>query len=122
MGETGIEIRAVMTGGTKLQGKFLHLVHLDGLNVAGLEMVINLDGKERREPLYESHFLPCAPGDHDLVIAWESPVGRKLIHGMSERKLKVHVDAGQVALVEYTPGDQLGNAFSKVALAGSRPA
>jgi hypothetical protein len=122
MGQTGIEIHAIMTGATKLQGKLLKLVGFEGLNVAGLEMVITVDGAEKREVLYEAHFVPCTPGEHNLAIAWAGGPMTNFIKKMSTRSLSVQVPEGQVAIVEYTPGDQIGNSFAKVATAGTRPA
>ncbi|HEX4403234.1 MAG TPA: hypothetical protein VH560_00295 [Polyangia bacterium] len=122
MGETGIEIHAVMTGATRLRGKLLALVGLETLSVGGLDMLITVDDAARTEPLYEAHFVACAPGEHELSIAWTGgPLG-ETIRRMSERHVKVTVPEGQVAIVEYTPGDQIGNMFSKVAAAGTRPA
>jgi hypothetical protein len=122
MGQTGIEIHAIMTGATRLQGKLLKLVGFENLNIAGLEMVITLDDIPRTEPLYEAHFVPCAPGDHQLSIAWTGGPLSEQIRRMSDRHIVVTVPEGQVAIVEYKPGDQLGNMFSKVHAAGTRPA
>ncbi len=122
MGQTGIEIHAIMTGATRLQGKLLKLVGFENLNVAGLEMVIHLDGNEHREALYEAHFVPCSPGEHQLSVAWGGGPLDAYIQKKSDRHLAVHVREGEVAIVEYTPGDQIGNWFSKIAAAGTRPA
>jgi hypothetical protein len=125
MGATGIEIHALLSTISKIVGKLLEKVHLEGILTAGdAQMVIVLDGVERREPLYEAHFVPCEPGDHELKISWE-PFGPTLgaaYRVASARTLSVRVEPGQVAIVEYMPGDQPGNIFSHASVAGSRPA
>lgn len=120
MGATGIEIHAIQSEITRTFNKLLSkVVNIDGVPSLGL-LVINLDGEERRESLYEAHFVPCPPGDHELELSWAYMEGLRVLP--SRRKLKVHVPVGHVAIVEYTPGDQPDNWFSKIAYAGSRPA
>ena len=126
MGHTGIEIHALLSTLSKVVGKLLEKVHLEKLMTAAgdVQMVIVLDGVERRESLYEAHFVPCDPGEHELKISWE-PFGPTLgaaYRAASARTLKVTVEPGQVTIVEYMPGDQPGNIFSHAKIAGTRPA
>jgi hypothetical protein len=120
MATTGIEIHAIESEITRsirrTIGKLLSL-KLEGTKLG--QLVISVDGEERRETLYEAHFVPCEPGDHELEVTWAYAAG--LTVGPSRRKLKVHVPEGHVAMVEYTPGDQPDNWFSKIAYVGSRP-
>jgi hypothetical protein len=126
MAQTGIEIHALLTTASRVVGRLLQKIHLGALlQAAGdVQMVITLDGVERKEPLYEAHFVACEPGEHELKIAWEpyGPTLGAVARKASARTLQVTVEPGQVAIVEYMPGDQLGNMFSKAHLAGSRPA
>jgi hypothetical protein len=129
MGTEGIEIQAKLSAISRVVGRLMSAAHLDHLLKASadsmkLTMVITLDGVERREPLYEAHFVPCEPGVHQLTIAWEElgPTMGAGIRKLSSRSVEITVEPGKVAVLEYMPGDQPGNIFSHLSVMASRPA
>jgi hypothetical protein len=116
-GKTGIVVHAGMATGTRIAGKLLAALHLDGFAAAkakNAKMVITVDGVERREPFYEAHLVECAPGEHEVTVAvlhehevlpiGQIPVPDKRQIAFSSRTVRVTVATGEVTHLTYTPG------------------
>jgi hypothetical protein len=108
-----------LTPGQKVIGKLLHATHLDvvGKAVAGMsKAVIDVDGERFEEPLYEAHFVPCAPGGHDVAMFMQgrgpaSDAASKSVYGAT---FTVSVQEGMVTVLLYTPRDGMGATLTLV--------
>ncbi|MCA9677895.1 MAG: hypothetical protein KC464_22920, partial [Myxococcales bacterium] len=112
-GRTGIEIRVGLSPGQRTVGKVLSALHLERLGAwvaRGSTAVIKVDGVERREPLYEAHFVATAPGVHEVEIFMVGPgPGVDAIQdAVRGRHATVRVEAGKVTVLRYAPRDGLG--------------
>ncbi len=110
---TGIEIHVALTPGQRTVGKLLTALHLEALGklVAGtLEAVILVDGVERVEPLYEAHFVEATPGPHtvEMWMRGKGPSSDALQKAFRGQSLEVVVEAGEVAVLLYSPRDGVG--------------
>lgn len=113
VGKTGIVIHAgVHREGGRTVGKLLHALHLDkllahwGASMAkNFQMLINVDGVERREPFYEAHFVECGAGEHTVSIQpWQPTVTPVQPIFWASKSMQVTVPAGQVVHLIYKLG------------------
>jgi hypothetical protein len=130
-GTTGIEIQCGLTEGQAKVGKLLHAMHLDWLMKWGASkntMVIAIDGVEREEPLFQAHFVECAPGEHELRVAFYNNMksGTPLaaeVYGEGKRfwteSVRVVVEPGKVVQAVYQLHDASPPTLS---VTGARPA
>lgn len=113
-GKTGIEIHIGLPEGQKVVGRMLHALHLEKLIAfigRNATAVIVLDGVERREPLYEAHFLEAAAVEHELSMHFLQgplPGPEGVQKAFTSDSLRVTVEPATVTVVEFTPRDGFG--------------
>jgi hypothetical protein len=99
----------------KMTFKFLHALHLDGFLKVMFDVrpiLIEVDGVETKVPWTEffespdhSHFVECAPGEHELSIAVGDFLGHASIGAAISRvKATVTVQPGKATKVRYIIG------------------
>lgn len=123
-GKTGIEIQVGLTPGQKVIGKVLHALHLEAIGKAVAQMekaVITVDGERREEPLYEAHFVECAPGVHEVEMFMQGrgPSSDTISSSVRGASFTATVEPERVTVLLYAPRDGIG---ASLTLVETRPA
>ena len=96
-----IKIVVDFPSSTKTVGKVLHALHLDSVGKAALDahtLYTEIDGGASEGKLTDSHLFPVEAGEHNVLI-WTT--GLRATRSLTERSLKVPVEAGQTVTLRY---------------------
>lgn len=97
---TGIEIELRASEGVGSILTVLKAMHLDFLVRAGAsraKLHVVLDGTPSELEIEDAPFLACAPGEHDLKVAFGGALGTE-----PSSSMRVSVESGRVTVVRFT--------------------